>query len=234
MRNKNTLKRRKVGTSSQRRQLLLSARAAGVRWREAWLTRLAADSLRFAWSLADIDAAVKEDIAAASAAKGLTNTSTAASEGRQAAHPSVRGELERLIGIRDEVCTREPDLIRSTVQRPSHVLIDLIRIQREAKLRHHAVNASAYLKYVRSRYTAGRVTNQVANLVASPPEVAQTTPSSSVLQRKRTPRIALTYQVDQATHEALRLKSFNARVSIQSLVDGAVQSWLQKQEREEV
>jgi hypothetical protein len=227
MKNRGGSKLREPAGSPLRRELLLSTHAAGVRWREAWFVQLAADSRRFSWSFAQIDAAVMKDVAAAAAAKRLSNISTLASEGRLAADPSVRGEIERLMAIRDEVCATEPDLIRRTLQRPTHVLVLLMRLNRKGNLRHHTADGSVFLQYLQRQLATRPSKKAIPNSEKARPRA--THPDHVPLVAQRVPRIALTYQTDQATHEALRQRSFHTGTPIQRLIDSAVRSWLQEQ-----
>jgi hypothetical protein len=68
------------------------------------------------------------------------------------------------------------------------------------------------------------------------PEVISPVPTATPLPLVPTPtapasvpRTAMTYRPTIATHEKLRLLSFNTRRSMQELVDEAVEVWLERQ-----
>lgn len=220
--------------SALRRKLLLNTHVAGVLWREQWYFQLAADATRLNWSMAEVKAAVADDVEAVKAAKELSpvTASNLVGEGWLAGHPDVRGELHRLAAIRNELRVTERDLISQTLRRAAHVFTQLMRLQRDPRRRHHAASLSAYSKYLkRSRNRKTSKASTIAQPSVLPPPALPSAPAGHPsLHRARTPRIALTYQVDVATHEALRLESFKTRVPIQGLIDSAVRRWLQDQE----
>jgi len=211
------------GGSAVRREMLLSTRVAGVRHREAWYARLAANSLAQGWTPAEIKAAVRSDVATAAATGRLGNITTITSEGILAASAPVRGELERLTVIRDQVWEQDKELVRRAVQSPAHALIELMRRQRRANERHHAASAPAFIAYLKGLAGRSRRKRRASGGASSSsvPQPAQITIGA------RTPRIPLTYQADQATLDALLRKSHTTRKPIQRLLDTAVRSWLQ-------
>jgi hypothetical protein len=211
-----------------RRQLLFGSRAPGLRWRELWFRQLADDSAALNWSLEESREAVRKDVEAAKRAGKIRNTSTIAYEGRLAADPNVRGEFARLVALRDEARAQEPGL---RLKRPSHVLVNLMKLQRSPINKRHAASTSGYLSYLQ-RSTRRRPRNAAQpphGSAADQQSVDLSTPMTTAAHDGRVPRISLTYLVDKATHDALRLRSFKSHIPIQRLIDAAVRSWLSAQ-----
>jgi hypothetical protein len=211
-----------------RRQLLLGSRASGLRWRELWFRQLSEDGITLSWSRQESRDAVQKDVEVAKRTGKITVTSIIAYEGRLAADPNVRGEYARLVALRDQVCAQEPGLVLGRLKRQSHVLVDLMKLQRDPINRRHAASTSSYLSYLQTRNkgkhrNAGEPAHRSA---ADQQSLDLSAPMTIGTHDGRVPRISLTYQVDKATHEALRLKSFNSRIPIQRLIDAAVRGWL--------
>jgi hypothetical protein len=214
-----------------RRQLLFGSRAPGLRWRELWFRQLTEDSITLNWSLIESNDAVRKDVEDAKRAGKIRNTSTIAYEGRLAADPNVRGEFTRLVALRDQACAQEPRLVLGRLKRPSHVLVNLMELQRNPTNRRHAASISSYLSYLQ-RLTRRKPRNAVQpprGSAADQQSLDLSIPMTIGAHDGRVPRISLTYQVDKATHDALRLKSFNSHIPIQRLIDAAVRGWLSSQ-----
>jgi len=133
--------------------MLLETRQAGDRKRECWFLSLASESNINNWSLREARYRATADVAEAFSYGNIQSPKTIANaiaEGTLAAHPAIRNEMARLVGIRDELWKSYADYLRQTLHGPSQTLLDLMRRQKQPHERRHAANAQAYLAYLRT------------------------------------------------------------------------------------
>jgi hypothetical protein len=165
--------------------------------------QVAADSLTQKWSLAQIRESVAADVGAALRAGKIRDPKNLKYEGNLAGHPTVRGQLHRLMAVRDEVLVREPELVKQKFQRAQHFLVKLMELERDAETQHHTKHAGSVVRYVKT-HRAGRSA------------------------QKKVSSVELTYQLDQHTYEELRAASLARRLPIRRLLDDALQSFLRQ------
>jgi hypothetical protein len=165
--------------------------------------QIAADSLTQKWSLAQTREAVEADVGAALRAGKISDPKNLKYEGNLAGHPAVRGQLHRLMAVRDEVFVREPELVKQKFQRAQHFLVKLMELERDADTQHHTKHAGIVVRYVKT-LRAGRSA-----------------------QKKVSP-VVRTFQLDQHTYEELRAASQARRLPIRRLLDDALRSFLRQ------
>jgi len=139
--------------------VLTQTRQAGDRKRESWLLSLAKESEAGNWSPGEARTRASADVGAAvqnGNILSLGSIGNAITEGSLAAHPAVRGEIARLVAIRDDLWESFPDYLRRTLHGPSQTLVDLMRRQKQPHERHHAASSHAYLAYLKTCRFPGR------------------------------------------------------------------------------
>jgi hypothetical protein len=136
---------------------LVQTRLAGERKREEFLIGIAEQSSREAWSREKAESEVRKAATKAAFADHITTERSFANlvaEGILATDPAVRAHVPRLIALRDEIWSKDPGFLRSSLHGPSQTLIDLMRRQKRPSERHHTASADAYLAYLRRRFAA--------------------------------------------------------------------------------
>ena len=113
-----------------------------------------------------------------------------------------------------------PCVVQRTLKRPSHVLVELMRLERNTSKRDHAADVPAFSAYLRARAERSVEKQQDSRSASS------SSSSEQIIGRVEIPRSPLACQADEATQEAPCLRSFIT--CIQRLIDSAVQSWLQE------
>jgi hypothetical protein len=136
---------------------LVQTRLAGERKREEFLIGIAEQSSREAWSRERAESEVRKAAIKAAFADHITTERSFANlvaEGILATDPAVRDHVPRLITLRDEIWSKDPGFLRSSLHGPSQTLIDLMRRQKRPNERHYTASATAYLVYLRRRFAA--------------------------------------------------------------------------------
>ena len=136
---------------------LVQTRLAGERKREEFLIGIAERSSREAWSRERAENEIRKAATTAIFADHIKTERSFANlvaEGMLAADPAVRDYVPRLIVLRDEIWSKDPEFLRSALHGPSQTLIDLMRRQKRPSERHHTASAAAYLTYLRRRFAA--------------------------------------------------------------------------------
>ena len=136
---------------------LVQTRVAGERKREEFLMGIAGQGSREAWSRERAENEIRKAATTAIFADHIKTERSFANlvaEGMLAADPAVRDHVPRLIALRDEIWSKDPEFLRSALHGPSQILIDLMRRQKRPSERHHTASAAAYLAYLRRRFAA--------------------------------------------------------------------------------
>ena|SRR5689334_127072 len=161
------------------------------RSRDIWHEILAAESKKKRWTVRQIRDAVDEDVEAVLDARVIERESTANElkhQGRLAAHPDVRREFRRLLRLRDEAWSSDPELFEATLKRRSHSLVRVMKLQKDPKRRRHTISAQAYIRYVKDVYRAGAAHQEEGKNAAKRASLsAQPAPEMSRSQRHSAP-----------------------------------------------